>query len=103
MKTEVYSWRLSPKKKAELEEEASHDNISVSELLDRITSKWLANRKRSPNGDEAEQARIRKRMMPALGSIRSGDPMLSERTSELVRAIILKKHMKESRASHRTG
>jgi len=36
--------------------------------------------------------------MAAIGSIRSGDPTRSARTSELVREIVARKHEKESRA-----
>jgi hypothetical protein len=51
--------------------------------------------------DEAEQAAIRKRAMMAMGTICGGDPTRSQRASELVRAIIYKKHIKESSALRR--
>jgi hypothetical protein len=38
MKTEVYSWRFSAHRKAELEEEARREGTSVSALLDRIAA-----------------------------------------------------------------
>ncbi len=99
MKTEVYSWRLSTQKKAELESEARREGLSVAGLLDKITSDWIRERR---NGDEEEQAAIRRRVMKTVGSIRGGDPTRSERASELVREIILKKHLRESNASRRT-
>ena len=95
MKTEVYSWRISPERKAELESEARRDGISLSALLDRITSDWLTEQRNGHPGDEAEQAAIRKRAFAAIGSIHGGDPTRSERASELVREIIWKKHLKE--------
>jgi hypothetical protein len=101
MKTEVYSWRLSADRKAELEEEARRERTSLAELLDRVTADWLAQRRNGHSDDDAEQAAIRKRAMSAIGSIRGGDPTRSERASELVREIIYKKHVKESNALKR--
>ena len=100
MKTEVYSWRLSPQRKAELESEARREGTSLARLLDQITAEWLRHHR---NGDEAEQARIRKRVMATVGTIRSGDPTLASRASEVVRERIVRKHAQESNASRRTG
>ncbi|MGH9498719.1 MAG: hypothetical protein ACRD3L_06205 [Terriglobales bacterium] len=99
MKTEVYSWRLSAQRKAELESEARREGASLAQLLEEITGNWLRERR---DGDEAEQAAIRKRVMATVGTIRRGDPTRSERASELVREIIRQKHEKESHASRRT-
>jgi hypothetical protein len=98
MKTEVYSWRLSADRKAELEAEARREGTSLSALLDRVTADWLAQRRNSHSDDEAEQAAIRQRVMATVGTIRGDDPTRSARTSELVREIIYKKHLKESNA-----
>ena len=98
MKTEVYSWRISADRKAALEEEARREGTSLSALLDRVTAEWLTERRKGHSDDDAEQAAIRKRAMAAIGSIRSGDPTRSARTSELVGEIIVRKHEKESRA-----
>jgi hypothetical protein len=98
MKTEVYSWRLSVDRKAELEAEASREGTSVSALLARVTADWLAERRIGHADDEAEPAAIRKRASAAIGSIRGGDPTAAR---ELVREIIVRKHAKESRASRR--
>src|SRR5882762_8369883 len=99
MKTEVYSWRVSAARKAELEQEARRERTSLSALLDRVTADWLAERRNGHSDDEAEQAAIRRRAAAAIGSIRSGDPTRSTRARELVREIIARKHAKESRAS----
>ena len=101
MKTEVYSWRLSAERKAALEEEARREGVSLSSLLDSVTADWLAERRNGHTNDEAEQAAIRKRVMATVGSIRSGDLTRSQRTSELVREIIRRKHVKESNALRR--
>jgi hypothetical protein len=98
MKTEVYSWRLSADRKAELEAEARREGTSLSALLDRVTADWLAERRNGHSDDEAQQAALRKRVMATVGTIRGNDPTRSERTSELVREIIYKKHLKESNA-----
>ena len=102
MKTEVYSWRVSAEKKAALESEARREGKSLAGLLEQITANWLEERRNSRNGDEAEQAAIRKRVMATVGTIRSGDPTRSQRASELVREAIRQKHEKESNASRRT-
>jgi|SRR5271165_829845 len=100
MKTEVYSWRLSAGRKAELESEARREGTSVSKLLEQITADWLAQR-HNGDSDDAEQAAIRRRAASAIGSIRGCDPTRSARASELVREIIARKQAKESRASLR--
>jgi hypothetical protein len=98
MKTEVYSWRVSAERKAELEAEARREGTSLSALLDRVTADWLAERRNGNSDDEAEQAAIRKRVMATVGTICGNDPSRSERAGELVREIIYKKHVKESNA-----
>jgi len=98
MKTEVYSWRLSADRKAELEAEARREGTSLSALLDRATADLLTQRRTGRFDEEAEQAAIRRRAATAIGSIRGGDPTRSTRTNELVRETIYKKHVKESNA-----
>jgi hypothetical protein len=92
MKTEVYSWRLSPQRKAELDSEARREGTSLAELLEEITGNWLEEQRRSRNGDEAEQAAIRKRAAAAIGSIMGGDPSRSSQASKLVRKILEEKY-----------
>lgn len=101
MKTEVYSWRVSAQRKAELESEARREGTSLAGLLEQITANWLEERRAGRNGDEAEQAALRKRVMATVGTIRSGDPTLSSRVREVVRTRLLEKHAKESRGSLR--
>ena|SRR5579884_3065483 len=101
MKTEVYSWRLSPEKKIELEAEARRDGKSVAQVLEEISTRWIEERRNSRNDDEAEQERIRKRVMKVVGSLSGGDPSRASRSKELVREIIRKKHEKERNASRR--
>src|SRR5579863_3284953 len=98
MKPEVYRWRLSAGRKAELEAEARSEGMSLSALLGHVTGDWRAQRRSRRSKDDAQQAAIRKRAMAAVGTIHGGDPTRSERTSELVREIIYRKHVKESNA-----
>ena len=101
MKDQVYSWRVSAEKKAELESEARREGTSLAALLEQITADWLQQRRHSRNGDEAEQAALRRRVMATVGTIRSGDPMLATRAREIVRERIVRKHAEESNASRR--
>ena len=101
MKTEVYSWRVSAAKKADLESEARREGTSVADLLDRITADWLQERRTSRNGEEDEQAALRRRVMATVGTIHSGNPTLATRAREVVRERIARKHAEESRASRR--
>lgn len=102
MKTEVYSWRLSADRKAELEGEARRERTSLSALLDDITGEWLSARRNGQGDDDAEQAAIRKRAAAAIGSIRGSDPKRASHASELVREIVGRKRAKESDASRRS-
>jgi post-segregation antitoxin (ccd killing protein) len=102
MKTEVYSWRLSVELKADLEEQARNEGKSVSALLEELASEGLRTRRNDQPDEEAQQAAIRKRAQAAIGSIRGDDPTRSERASQMVREIMVRKHAKESRASRRS-
>jgi hypothetical protein len=95
MKTEVYSWRLSPEKKMELEAEAKREGKSVAQVLEEISTEWLHQRRNGRDEDEAEQERIWKQAMKAIGSIRGGDPKRAERSKLRVRQIIREKYERE--------
>jgi hypothetical protein len=92
MKTDVYSWRVSSQRKAELESEARREGTSLAGLLEQITEHWLQERRNSRNGEAAEQAEIRRRAAPAIGSVRGGDPTRSSRSSQLVREVLTKRY-----------
>ena len=68
MKTEVYSWRLSPDLKDDLEEAARRERVSVSRLLERIAREWLKARAAAAEDDEAEQERLRAIAMQFVGT-----------------------------------
>ncbi|HEX7186021.1 MAG TPA: hypothetical protein VF756_29620 [Thermoanaerobaculia bacterium] len=90
-KTEVYSWRLSPHLKAELEEAARAEQKSMAELLEGIAEDWLQQFR--GQGDEAErQQRLRESAMRFVGSLEGArsDRAASARTE--VRARIARRH-----------
>lgn len=82
-KSEVYSWRLSPELKAALEREAKREQRPLSELLEDIVRRWLAEAERAP--DEQEQRRLRQAALASCGTIHGGRPDRSERARELLR------------------
>ena len=90
MKSEVYSWRLSPELKSDLEHAARQEGVSVSRLLDRITREWLKARPGAAD-DEAEQERIRASAMRSIGKLRGGDPDRSAMVSQRVREQLARK------------
>jgi predicted DNA-binding ribbon-helix-helix protein len=91
MRGEVYSWRLSSDLKRDLEEAARRERVSVARFLERIAREWLKARAAAA-ADEAEQARLRAIAMRYVGTLRSGDPDLSEKVSERVRERLLRAH-----------
>jgi hypothetical protein len=85
-KSEVYSWRLAPDLKAELEQRAREEGIGLAALLERISREWLRAKAAASSTDEREQARIKAAAMRAIGTIKGDDPERSERVRERVRA-----------------
>lgn len=92
MKTEVYSWRLSPDLKNDLEEAARRERVSVAQLLERITRAWLKARGSAAEDDEAEQERLRAIAMQFVGTIRGGDPDRAAEVSKRVRELLARKY-----------
>jgi hypothetical protein len=84
MKTEVYSWRVSPDVKTSLEREARRRGISMSAALDAAAREWLQKSGITSEGDE-EQRRLQKAAAKWLGALASGNPRRSETASQAVR------------------
>jgi hypothetical protein len=84
MKTEVYSWRVSPDLKSRLEREARRRNLSVSAILDLATREWLDECTPEMGGDE-EQLRRRKAASKSIGALAGGNPHRSENVGQAVR------------------
>lgn len=94
-KSEVYSWRLDPSLKADLEEAARAESTSVARLLERIVRDWL--RRRFSPGDEEREQRVRERAMEYIGSVHGSDPTRAQESAKRVKAIL-----RDKRAPERT-
>jgi len=92
MKSEIYSWRLSPDLKSDLEEAARRERVSVAQLLERIAREWLKARAAAAEDDEAEQERLRAIAMQFVGTIRGGDPDRAAEASKRVRELLARKY-----------
>jgi hypothetical protein len=90
-KSEVYSWRLAPDLKSQLEERAREEGIGLAALLDRISREWLRATSAASSDEEREQARLRAAVMLAIGTIEGDDPARSDRVSERVRQRLAQK------------
>jgi hypothetical protein len=83
MKTEVYSWRVSPDLKSGLEREARRRKISVSAALELAAQEWLE--KRSADEDDAAcQQKLQRAAAECFGALASGN----RRRAETVRQAI---------------
>jgi hypothetical protein len=87
MKSEVYSWRLSPALKNVLAETARQEHATISTLLERIVAEWLTTR-RAKNGteDEVEQQRLHAAAARTFGTIHGGNQYRSEQVRQAVRS-----------------
>jgi hypothetical protein len=94
-KSEVYSWRLEPALKAELEAAARSEKVPLSVVLERLTRDWLRQRKEQ---DEEEQERLRAKVLAVAGSFKG--PGISATNAE-VRRVMGQQLMKKYRASQR--
>jgi hypothetical protein len=83
MKTQVYTWRLSCKLKADLEREARERKLSVSSLLELAAHAWLKRASGDSPGDEA-QRKLHASAIACLGTLRGGNPRRAERTRDTV-------------------
>ena len=91
MKSEVYSWRLSPGLKADLERAARARKMRLSVVLDMAVRDWLAKNAQDIADDE-EQQRLHALAERYFGVIRGKDPRRSERVSELIRKSLRRKY-----------
>ena len=93
-KTDVYSWRLSPDLKAELEEAARETSRNLATLLEEIAEDWLAHHRARAGTEDDEQRSVRAAAMKTVGAIHGGDPHRAESARETLRARL---------AGHREG
>lgn len=85
-KSEVYTWRVSPAMKANLEEAARRANRSVAQVLDDIVANHLSSTSKAGDSESAVQRRLHARASRFAGCIAGGGTRRSERVRELVRA-----------------
>lgn len=91
-KSQVYSWRLSPRLKSDLEEAARAEQKSVAELLEQIAEEWLL-RGRPQNDDEEERQRsLREAAMRFVGTIEGTNPDRAANARAEVRSRIARRH-----------
>lgn len=91
-KTEVYSWRLSPRLKADLEEAARAEQKSLAELLDRIARDWLEGLEVHGEDDDERQRRVRQAASRSVGAIEGGDPDRAAHASTEIRSRLARRH-----------
>ena len=91
MKTEVYSWRLSPHLKSELQEAARVERKSLSDLLEEITKDWLQRTRHQSEDEEERQRRLHEAALKCAGTI-DGGPDLAENAKSEVRARIARRY-----------
>lgn len=90
-KTEVYSWRVSPRLKSALEEAAQTERKSMAVLLEEIAEDWLE-RSRGQGSSDEEDRRLRAAAMKFVGTIRSGKTQRAEQAGSEVRSRIARRH-----------
>jgi hypothetical protein len=91
-KTEIYSWRLSPRLKSDLEEAARTEQKSMAKLLEEIARDWLE-RSRDLHGDDVERQRVlHEAAMRCAGTIHGDDPHRAENARSEVRRRIAERH-----------
>ena len=95
-KTEVYSWRLDPELKNQLEEAAREEKTNVASLVEHVVREWLGERKPLSRDEKAEQARVNRELDKCMGTV-IGDGVSA--TNEVVRRVITAKL--KARYAHR--
>jgi len=92
MKTEVYSWRLSPRLKMELEEAAQAERKSVAELLVQIAEDWLRRCSGHSGSEDERQRQLRDAAMKSVGTLQGSDPDRAANARSEIRARIARRH-----------
>lgn len=91
MKTVVYSWRLTPDRKARLERIARHRKLKIAQVLDIAVDDWLA-RQADEIADDEEQKRLHAMAERYIGVFKGDDPTRSANVSKLVRESLRRKY-----------
>lgn len=91
MKTEVYSWRLSPGRKADLERVARRRKLKIAHVLDMAVDEWLAHQA-DEIADDQEQKRLHAIAARIIGSVTSGNRHGSTTVRQTVRKRLAEKY-----------
>jgi hypothetical protein len=91
MKTIVYSWRLTPGRKARLERIARRRKLKIAQVLDIAVDDWLA-RQADEIADDEEQKRLHAAAEPLMGVFAGRNPRRSEMVREIVRKRLARKY-----------
>ena len=83
MKSEVYSWRLTPEVKSDLERQARLRKMSVSSILDIAIRDWLT--KNADTSEKDIQARIHAAAEKCFGTIAGNSPHRAESARQIIR------------------
>jgi hypothetical protein len=84
MRSEVYSWRLSPDLKSDLEREARLRKVTVSSVLESAVRDWLKDGNADASDDEA-QRRLHSAAARCLGVLASGNSRRAETARDALR------------------
>ena len=84
MKTEIYTWRVSPEVKSALETEARREKVTVAALLDQLTRQWLQDRRATLAGEAAGQAKLHAQAGKSIGKITGENPHRAESVRILI-------------------
>ncbi len=87
-KSAVFSWRVAPERREALTSAARRNDVTTSELLDRITDAWLADDAGRACETTAEEERVRQRALRAVGAFGGGDPDRTAKARSELRARI---------------
>jgi hypothetical protein len=91
MKTVVYSWRLTPGRKARLERIARLRKLKIAQVLDIAVDDWLS-RQADEIADDEEQKKLHAIAQRFIGVIKGDDPHRSATVSKLVRESLRRKY-----------
>ena len=93
-KSEVYSWRLSPGLKADLEEAARAERRSVADLLEQMARDWLQRWRDLDPGGNDRQRRLREAASKSIGAIQGGNPRRAEGARAEIRSRLARQHVR---------
>lgn len=84
-KTEVYSWRVDPQLKAELERAAKSQRTTIAALIERVMTEWLRDHQTLSRAEKENQDRINSELDKYIGTVVSDGVSA---TNEVVRRVI---------------